>query len=321
MSSSTATTVQMKYVEIGAMIAMVLFGVSTVQVYIYLCECRSDPRWTKSFVVVIWMLEFAHTLLSGHTIYILTALDFNSSRTVMDIGRINDLSGLIAAGISSFSQAYFSFRLYQLSKSIWLPAVCWAISAIKLVSFYIVVIHDISGGRMGGIWGALLLVPAVLSWTSDLLVAAGLLWCVWIRCKERKECKECKERKDRGDRRDRKECKECKDRKERQGRIIESTIVDTILLWCLETNMLTCLSSSLTFTFYTLNRGNWGNWLWIPLALVTCRSYSMCIFASLIGKRGLKDRWMNCANPELAMHNNDLHSFLQGVPTVASRAE
>ncbi|KAF9443301.1 hypothetical protein P691DRAFT_788225 [Macrolepiota fuliginosa MF-IS2] len=205
MSSLTnATFTQMKYVEVGTMVAMALFGISTVQVYIYFRGCDRDPRWMKFFIAGIWcdlsshrgsyddnnghwmlrLLEFVHTFLSGHTIYSSTVPTTNSSRAAIDIRRVNELSGTIGATISSCAQGFFAFRLYIISQSIWLPVVCWTLSAVKLVTFYMVVIRDISGGQRNQVWGTMLVLPGVVSWAGDLLGAAGLLWCIWVRHKE-----------------------------------------------------------------------------------------------------------------------------------------
>ncbi|KAF9448542.1 hypothetical protein P691DRAFT_775305 [Macrolepiota fuliginosa MF-IS2] len=215
-SLAGATSTQLKYVEIGTMIAMVLFGMPTAQVYIYFRRCDRDPRWMKFFVFGIWcnlsshrggyddnnghwvlrLLEFVYTFLSGYTVYSSTILNHNSSPAAVDIERVNELSGLIAMTISS-------------------------------------------------------------------------------------------------------------------------SVIDTILLWSLEANVLTCLLSSLTFLFYQLSRGVFANWIWVPLALITCQSYSMCIFACFIGRYSLGGQRTHNALG-LATRNT---SGLQDIPTVASRVE
>ncbi|KAJ3568661.1 hypothetical protein NP233_g5567 [Leucocoprinus birnbaumii] len=64
--------------------------------------------------------------------------------------------------------------------------------------------------------------------------------------------------------------------------------IDRVLIWCLETNLLTCVSTTLGFILYELNGTVKVNYVWVPLTLVNCRLYSICIFASLIARKRLE---------------------------------
>jgi hypothetical protein len=41
-------------VEIGAMMSMMLYGMVTVQMYIYARNCKTDRAWLKALVTCVW---------------------------------------------------------------------------------------------------------------------------------------------------------------------------------------------------------------------------------------------------------------------------
>ncbi|KAF5359755.1 hypothetical protein D9756_003020 [Leucocoprinus leucothites] len=207
----------LKYLEIGSMVAMVLFGMSTVQVYMYFTECLSDPKWLKVFVSVPLpivsmpqvkvnleaprLLELAHTFLSGYSI-VSSTVTYNGSLNITVLHRANALSGLLANTITFCAQVWFAYRLRRLSGQLIFPYFCMFISLVKCVSFYVVVIYEIVVTDANGIWSQLLLIPSILACAGDLLIAGGLIWCLWTR---------------------------------HQERIFRRTPADKILVWCLGT--------------------------------------------------------------------------------------
>ncbi|KXN83081.1 hypothetical protein AN958_01832 [Leucoagaricus sp. SymC.cos] len=127
-------------------------------------------------------------------------------------------------------------------------------------------------------WNTLRFIVSILACVPDLLIAGGNIWCIWTR---------------------------------RKRRIFTNrTIVDKVLMWCLETNLLTCIFISASFTSYELSSTMVKvNYIWLPLGLVTCRLYSICLFASLIGKKRFEDKpQVYYADPELASgSSNDVN--------------
>lgn len=276
----------LKYLEIGSMVAMVLFGMSTVQVYMYFTECLSDPKWLKVFVIGMWLLELAHTFLSGYSI-VSSTVTYNGSLNITVLHRANALSGLLANTITFCAQVWFAYRLRRLSGQLIFPYFCMFISLVKCVSFYVVVIYEIVVTDANGIWSQLLLIPSILACAGDLLIAGGLIWCLWTR---------------------------------HQERIFRRTPADKILVWCLETNLLTCVSTSFTFIFFEINKSVKVNYIWIPLSFVTCRLYSMCFFASLIAKKRLEnERRVFYVDSELATGDSNGHNMFTELAFPPSR--
>jgi hypothetical protein len=49
-------------IEIGTMVSAILYGMVTVQVYMYAAGCRADRAWTKALVAFIWYVATYVTL-------------------------------------------------------------------------------------------------------------------------------------------------------------------------------------------------------------------------------------------------------------------
>ncbi|KAF5359759.1 hypothetical protein D9756_003024 [Leucocoprinus leucothites] len=323
----------LEYMEIGAMVSMVLFGMSTVQVYMYFSECRSDRKRIKVFVstsllgfikpqiiigpgllgrlpVATRASAYIHLrlfdCLCQHIVKLSFLLFLNlypqSTITYSDrslklahLHRVSMYSGMVATTITSCSQIWFAYRLLKLSDLKIYPCFCMFLSGVKFVSFYVLTIYKIVTVNTNKLSKYFFVIPSVAACAADLLIAGGLIWCLWARHKERI--------------------------------FSQRTPVDRILVWCLETNLLTCVSVSVAFVFVSYDdiapwlslvyqgyskfeistSGVKVNYIWLTLSYVNCRLYSMCLFASLIAKKRLdRDRpTMFSLDSELAIGVSD----------------
>ncbi|CAL1703733.1 unnamed protein product [Somion occarium] len=57
-------------------IALILYGVTTAQAYVYMLNCKKDPWWLKSMVAAVWILETVHTAFMLRQIYYYTIIGF-----------------------------------------------------------------------------------------------------------------------------------------------------------------------------------------------------------------------------------------------------
>ncbi|KAJ6498122.1 hypothetical protein C8R47DRAFT_1212446 [Mycena vitilis] len=62
--------------EIGSTGSVFLFGILTVQVYIYQRTYSADSRFIKALVGAVWMLELGHTITTNHAVYYMTITAF-----------------------------------------------------------------------------------------------------------------------------------------------------------------------------------------------------------------------------------------------------
>ncbi|KAF5350144.1 hypothetical protein D9756_009258 [Leucocoprinus leucothites] len=191
----------LKYFEIGSMIAMVLFGMSTIQVYMYFSACQNDPKRIKVFIITtlvlpgrlpvvrshtFWivcfgrffvrrLLELAHTSLSGYSIISSTITYNDKSMKLAHLNRLSVSSGMIANTITSCAQIWFAYRLLKLSQLKIYPYICMFLPGVKFVSFYALTIYKIVTSKS---LKYLLVLPSIAACAGDLLTAGGLIWCL-----------------------------------------------------------------------------------------------------------------------------------------------
>ncbi|KII83933.1 hypothetical protein PLICRDRAFT_179967 [Plicaturopsis crispa FD-325 SS-3] len=120
--------------EIGILISIFLFGMVTVQTYIYYRNFAEDPRWMKVMVASIWALELGHSIAVAHTLYIITVSDFGNTRNLAYPPKSLFASSLLSGIITPVVQAFFAHRLHQISRKLWIAIVCWFLLFLRCLS-------------------------------------------------------------------------------------------------------------------------------------------------------------------------------------------
>ncbi|KAI0070663.1 hypothetical protein K474DRAFT_744839 [Panus rudis PR-1116 ss-1] len=59
-------------------IMFMLFGVTTCQAYIYMLNSKDDPLWIKLMVLIVWLMETAHSAFSIRMLYFLVIIGFGN---------------------------------------------------------------------------------------------------------------------------------------------------------------------------------------------------------------------------------------------------
>ncbi|KAF7362624.1 hypothetical protein MVEN_00611400 [Mycena venus] len=130
-SSNLNTTLGV--MQISVLISCVLFGVMTTQTYIYYSRFPGDSYKLKTFVAFIWVCEIAHVLCSGHTLYIYTILDYGHPERISGVLPKSGAVTLLLQGVVELCvQGFFSFRIYTLSKKLYIPILSWGFSLWRL---------------------------------------------------------------------------------------------------------------------------------------------------------------------------------------------
>lgn len=102
-------------VFIGVLIAMSLWGASTVQTYYYFNRYPKDELWLKSLVLVVWILDTIHQGMITHTAYTYLITEYGNV-AYLDVIVKTLLYEVIVSGILVFLvQSFFVLRIYKLS--------------------------------------------------------------------------------------------------------------------------------------------------------------------------------------------------------------
>ncbi|KAJ7028983.1 hypothetical protein C8F04DRAFT_1265380 [Mycena alexandri] len=127
---SLATTVGA--LELGVLLSVFLFGVLTVQTYIYFYRYPKDRGIYKLMVALTWTMDFGHTTAISHFIYTLTVTEYGQPEMLAIPPKSLDVAIFLSGWIGLLEQAWFTYRLYRFTKSLWLPLIC-AILALTRV--------------------------------------------------------------------------------------------------------------------------------------------------------------------------------------------
>ncbi|KAJ7336270.1 hypothetical protein DFH08DRAFT_285343 [Mycena albidolilacea] len=105
--------------QIGVWVSYVLFGVTTMQMYMYYTRFSDDSRKLKGLVALVWVCELGHALCVGHALYVYTIADYQEGWIWFPWSL--RVSCIIAGFIVACVQGFFSFRIYGLSKRLYIP--------------------------------------------------------------------------------------------------------------------------------------------------------------------------------------------------------
>ncbi|KAH7920433.1 hypothetical protein BV22DRAFT_802879 [Leucogyrophana mollusca] len=119
---------------IGGMVTMALYGITTLQTYLYFVYYPNDTRWMKLLVTGIWVLDTLHVSLMCHSLYYYLVSNY-SNPSALASGVWSLFASLaINLCIAVLVQTFFSVRIFRLSS----PRIRWWLTSLIMV---IVIAH------------------------------------------------------------------------------------------------------------------------------------------------------------------------------------
>ncbi|KAJ6585253.1 hypothetical protein B0H19DRAFT_416733 [Mycena capillaripes] len=120
--------------QIGVLVSYVLFGVMTTQTYIYYSRFPDDSRKLKILVAFVWVCEVVHTVCLGHALYAYTISDYTHPERIGGAApKSLSVAPLLAGILVVCVQGFFSFRIYALTKNVCIPAIIGAMTFLQLL--------------------------------------------------------------------------------------------------------------------------------------------------------------------------------------------
>ncbi|KAF5385563.1 hypothetical protein D9757_006797 [Collybiopsis confluens] len=197
--------------EIGTIVAAFLFGITTLQVYLYFEQYPNDGKilklmvrllsfehffaanihnlnmlWWWRQVMSIWLLELGHTITISHSLYVMTITWYGQPQLLVVPPITLDISILFNALVGLIEQAWFTRRLYAFSKNLWLTGLCALLSLTRLGST--LAYGSLATRRMNifefqlKYWWILTIIVVVGS-VNDFILASSLAWHLYARKK------------------------------------------------------------------------------------------------------------------------------------------
>ncbi|KAF9498870.1 hypothetical protein BDN71DRAFT_310500 [Pleurotus eryngii] len=114
-------------IEIGILVSSVLFGIVTLQAFIYFRTYLGDPKPLKILAGVIWVLEFGGMICVANLLYEATITKYRNAPLSMFVNpptQIN-ISNLISACTACLVEAWFAERVRRFTGLLWPALAFW----------------------------------------------------------------------------------------------------------------------------------------------------------------------------------------------------
>ncbi|KAF7359601.1 hypothetical protein MVEN_00683900 [Mycena venus] len=207
--------------QIGVLISCVLLGVTTTQAYIYYSRFPQDLAILKALVAFVLVCEVAHAICIVHALYQFTILDFGHPQRVFSRLPISlDTAIFFSTIIEQSVLGFFSFRIYTLSRKLCVPLLIVLVAFVHLLgsmATFIITLRLPSLQSYTAHWGWLSLANWCASVVNDVLTTAVLVVLLYNQ------------------------------RKSAQRKTV--ALVDKIIVWTIETGMLTSASTVFMIIF------------------------------------------------------------------------
>ncbi|KAJ7746582.1 hypothetical protein B0H16DRAFT_940524 [Mycena metata] len=240
-------------IEIGALLAVVLLGMVTVQIYVYYINFPHDSRVIKALIAIVWMTETAHVVGICYGLYRITVTRYGQLELPLPLELCT--AAILGNVIHPLVQAIFTARIYQLGhtpQNRFITAICWAISGFTLgatILLSLKVFNATSIDQFEDDWAWLVLGLFSATAGVDLIIAATMFY---YTLKNRALLK-----------------------LEKVGR------VDTLISWTAQTGLFTCIAAITVVVFFGTMK---QNHIWLALLILTTGLYSNSLMSLLNGR-------------------------------------
>ncbi|KAJ7080735.1 hypothetical protein B0H15DRAFT_953339 [Mycena belliarum] len=166
---------------IGVLVSYVLFGVTTIQLYLYRTRFPKDSLRMKLLVAVVWFCELGHIICIGHMAYTMVITNYAHPERLANIPKSLGLSSLFNAVIAPCVQVFFALRIYRLSKLLYIPIVAGTLSllySLATVALVVIGLEFSPFTRYLDRWGWLMDTAWGIAAANDVIIAATLVF--WL---------------------------------------------------------------------------------------------------------------------------------------------
>ncbi|KAI6038165.1 hypothetical protein EDC04DRAFT_3113858 [Pisolithus marmoratus] len=177
MAASPAQDIQGPFL-IGLTINIFLYGVATVQAYLYFTNYKSDALWLRSLLVILYLVETLNSAISIYYIYDVLITHYGDEASLLTSSWIFTANAILMGVIGGGVQHFFAWRVYVLTKNVLAVAAivlcslvsvagCLAATIRFATNANLAVALDIESQLMAWLVGAVL---------ADTAIAVSLVW-------------------------------------------------------------------------------------------------------------------------------------------------
>ncbi|KAF9468249.1 hypothetical protein BDZ94DRAFT_1154223 [Collybia nuda] len=136
-------------VEIGILISTFLYGIATVQTYIYFRESTRDPRWLRAMVNYSDILVTFITVVTCMFLYRFSVTNFGNYNSLQELPWTLDFSFFIGGLVSATVQSFFAYRVHVISGRWAVSVVAWGGSLVRVGVTLLIFILTFKSGTLG----------------------------------------------------------------------------------------------------------------------------------------------------------------------------
>ncbi|KAF8148434.1 hypothetical protein B0H34DRAFT_802967 [Crassisporium funariophilum] len=235
--------------SIGVLISVFIFGIATVQTYIYYSRFPQDQLKWKILVAVVWILELAHCISICHTLYTLTISNYGHPEALIKPPKSLFISVILSGFIGFIVQGFFAERVRILSKKRLIPIICWLLVTIQYAMHIAAAAEAFKMTSLAQYekeWKWLLTCVLGIGAAVDLTIAAAL--CYYLR-------------------------------QQKLNSLARTAImIDKIIAWTIQTGVMTSFSGIIMLICYLTMP---DNFIWLGFFMFFARMFSNSLLASL----------------------------------------
>jgi len=241
--------------EIGVLMSTVLYGVLTAQAFVFSGRSTEDPLWLRIMVGIIWLFESIHTTLLWAYLYSVTVTHYGQrqwlGQSQWTLALISPFTSYVGATV----QIFLIYRIRMLSGGLFIPVIAWCGSILR------VALGTTSGIVLGKSkttldylerYEWLITTVFILSAVLDVLTTVALSYHLWLR---------------------------------RSGFKSTKRMVDKLLMYTVETGLLTCLCAVVALICVRVMKDNFIDW---TVFMIYGKSYSISLFTTLNARQALR---------------------------------
>ncbi|KAJ7196413.1 hypothetical protein GGX14DRAFT_673314 [Mycena pura] len=206
---------------IGVLVSYLLLGVLVAQTYLYFTRFPDDSAKIRVLVVLVLLCEAAQAICIAAALYSYAITGYGNPECLLRAPWTLLAAILFTGIICALVQGFFAFRIYALSKKLYVPCLCWILSVLRVVAVTAVLATGLRMVTMTSFevhWGWLFVAfwsPAV---ANDLLVAVTQAFLLY--------------------------------RQRRNAHARTIPLVNKLIRWTIESGFVTCASIIITLILY-----------------------------------------------------------------------
>ncbi|KAF9265822.1 hypothetical protein L218DRAFT_120387 [Marasmius fiardii PR-910] len=252
---------QIGALEIGIIVSTFLFGITTAQTFLYYQLFPQDAKWVKHLVWAVWLLELGHSVSALHALYYYTVLEFGNPQVrTMKVPLSIALNLIISEVVFVLVQSYYITRIHQFSGKRWISGLCIILLVVRFAGTMLATIEAVvmtSLDQFTRNWGWNVVWILTVGAFADLAIPCVLVYYLVIT----------------------------------RSSAYHTTlaVVDQLILWTIETGLLTGLLAAMILIFFKTLPGKFA---WMAVYMNLPKMFSNSFLANLNSRfklRALQD--------------------------------